>query len=920
MNSKRKNRTNNNRYQSLGFPRQDHNSRSPRARGPQERCVAAEGVYNNAHFMHAVTSHVGNTVQIQTKSGSVFEGVFRTFSSQFDVVLEMAHRVESSGQISVDSVVEKLIFKPTDVVTISAKDVDLDYAIRDTFQTDTAISKFNGIIGEKELEPWDPPTTMNGADLELDGAANGWDVHEMFRKNEQDYGVQTTFEPSLVGYTLQLQRKDTKDYKEQEQKAAEIANEIESQPNHKARLELENGDEEERFAAVTRPTEGKYIPPPLKKKNGNTGKLMRTSGGGGGGGGGSGGGGGGGGGGVGGGGEPPSSPGTTNNKNVYSQPPPSTVTVNVPQPSMPVGVQPAHTPSVQHPVSLNMNIPPNGVVVTYNNPPPPFVPPPTTQSQQVIQQNQSQSQVNPSISQISFPSSQQTPPNKINAEKRERPGRQQVYQADKAPPAPFSQSNVASSHQQQQSSHQQHTSLTQQNSVEGQIVIHKSDHRKFYFKVPTPRGREEQHSELRQFATEFKLAESQGLPPDTPQISRKQQHQHQQDIHSATPMNQPHHQGPHQHTSPQQQSQQQPSTQQHTSPHQQHQTVQEEPVINKPPPGPPVRSTSPPQQQQQPPPQQQQQQQPLSQQQQSQAQQQQQQQPPLPSQQQQQQQQQQPPPSQPAQTNTPTVQQSPPEPAVDKITTAFKKSTLNPNAKEFNPNAKPFTPRSPSTPTPSRPHTPQTPQYTGATMPATVVMPAYVTPTFSQPPAQQVARFRKALPMVQHRAPDIASQMQVAAATGQPLLAPAIHPFQVPYPGQPAYQQMVRMVQAPPPPHMATPYHHHHDSQGPQAPGIQYMGPHAHPHPHVAQQPPSQTPSPANPNQPHTPGAYNPPGTPQPTYPQPPPQGHAPSYPIMCPIIPSHIPSIPPQHMQYLPPQPPPGAQQTIPVILPHSQ
>lgn len=79
--------------------------------------------------------------------------------------------------------------------------------------------------------------------------------------------------------------------------------------------------------------------------------------------------------------EPPSSPGTTNTKNVYSQPPPSTVTVNVPQPSMPVAVQPAHT-SVQHPVSLNMSMPPNGVVVTYNNPPPPFVPPPTTQSQQ----------------------------------------------------------------------------------------------------------------------------------------------------------------------------------------------------------------------------------------------------------------------------------------------------------------------------------------------------------------------------------------------------------------------------------------------------------------------------------------------------------------------------------------------------------
>lgn len=100
-----------------------------------------------------------------------------------------------------------MVFKAGDILNMVAQDVDMEYPTRDTFQTDTAISaKLNGSIRPEErvLEPWDASQGVNGAGaggdfpLELE-AANGWDASEMFKKNEQDYGVQSTFDHSLRG-------------------------------------------------------------------------------------------------------------------------------------------------------------------------------------------------------------------------------------------------------------------------------------------------------------------------------------------------------------------------------------------------------------------------------------------------------------------------------------------------------------------------------------------------------------------------------------------------------------------------------------------------------------------------------------------------------------------------------------------------
>lgn len=178
----------------------------------------------------------------------------------------MTHSYQNGAdgkKINVDTVQDFLIINPGDIVTILAKDVDLEYATKDSllFQTDTAISsRLNGScrLEDRELEPWDASDNINNGDmgvsLELDNNLNGWDPNEMFQKNEKEYGVKTTFQDTLVNYTVQIEKKDTVDFREQELEAERIANEIEKNPNYRERVDIENGDEETAFAAVIRPS------------------------------------------------------------------------------------------------------------------------------------------------------------------------------------------------------------------------------------------------------------------------------------------------------------------------------------------------------------------------------------------------------------------------------------------------------------------------------------------------------------------------------------------------------------------------------------------------------------------------------------------------------------------------------------------
>ncbi|KAK2102607.1 Ataxin 2-like [Saguinus oedipus] len=168
--------------------------------------------------------------------------------------------------------------------------------------TDSAISaKVNGEHKEKDLEPWDAGELTANEELEalendvngkkitaflpndvclnfieensevlvagfrrkghavgdIPGVrfkSNGWDPNDMFRYNEENYGVVSTYDSSLSSYTVPLERDNSEEFLKREARANQLAEEIESSAQYKARVALENDDrsEEEKYTAVQR--------------------------------------------------------------------------------------------------------------------------------------------------------------------------------------------------------------------------------------------------------------------------------------------------------------------------------------------------------------------------------------------------------------------------------------------------------------------------------------------------------------------------------------------------------------------------------------------------------------------------------------------------------------------------------------------
>ncbi|KAF0033163.1 hypothetical protein F2P81_015453 [Scophthalmus maximus] len=118
---------------------------------PQTQSSAAgslvfEGVYNNARMLHFLTAVVGSTCDVRVKNGTAYEGIFKTLSSQCELAVDAVHKRsdgdggeeeeggggedDQTSAPKMEEITDTMIFSPTDLVTMTCRDVDLTFAVR----------------------------------------------------------------------------------------------------------------------------------------------------------------------------------------------------------------------------------------------------------------------------------------------------------------------------------------------------------------------------------------------------------------------------------------------------------------------------------------------------------------------------------------------------------------------------------------------------------------------------------------------------------------------------------------------------------------------------------------------------------------------------------------------------------------------
>ncbi|KAI8579049.1 hypothetical protein K450DRAFT_243621 [Umbelopsis ramanniana AG] len=260
----------------------------PNTSGPSESDAGSHHMHDRMLFLLA--NLVGLNVQVKTKDGTEFEGLFHaaTTSSELAIVLKLARKIHKASQKTAETdktnpnaTVTTMIIQAKDLIEITAVDVDFNAATKplvdkDTFKTDVDISGRGSDIRERELHRWNPEVHssddlkgLEDADTFGDTTTVNWD---QFAANEKLFGLKTNFDEEI--YTTRLDR-SAPDYKTREKRAAEMAAEIQKSASTNVHVMEERGaqmddsgmDEEDRYGAVVRDINpNKYMPPALRKQ------------------------------------------------------------------------------------------------------------------------------------------------------------------------------------------------------------------------------------------------------------------------------------------------------------------------------------------------------------------------------------------------------------------------------------------------------------------------------------------------------------------------------------------------------------------------------------------------------------------------------------------------------------------------------